>query len=47
MAASIERGRSKRRYELDTEQMLPMSVDTMARLGMARSSARSIWRGCM
>ena len=41
------RGRSKRRYEFDTEQMLPMSVDTIASSGIARSSSRSICRGCM
>ena len=27
--------------------MLPMSVDTIASFGIARSSSRSIWRGCM
>src|SRR5207244_9999518 len=47
IAANIERGRSKRRYELATEQMLPISVDTMASGGMARSRERSISRGCM
>src|SRR4029079_3601367 len=46
-AASIERGRLKRRYEFDTEQMLPMSVDTITPSGIALSSSRSICRGCM
>jgi len=31
---------------LATELMLPMSVETMARGGIAFSSSRSTWRGC-
>jgi len=47
IAANIERGCSKRRYEFATEQTLPMSVEIIAPCGMACSSSRSIWRGCM
>jgi hypothetical protein len=36
IAASIERGSSNRKQEFETEQMLPMTVETIACLGIAR-----------
>src|SRR6202521_2912423 len=47
IAANMLREWLKRKYEFEIEQMLPMSVETMAPSGVARSSSRSIWRGCM
>src|ERR1043166_2828986 len=47
IAAKNDGAVSKRRYEFDTEQTLPISVETIASFGIAPASAASAWRGPM